>query len=90
MRLERMPQGNPGMNAIAVAAAVAGTLQNASLLQFSHYPQHGTLGYPDPLGDVAHGQILIRSDTDQYMGMVTEEGPTDLTRVIRRHLYAPA
>jgi hypothetical protein len=66
---------------VTVPAPDAGSLQEASLGEIGHDPLNRPLCDPDALGDLSETHVGVLRDTQQDLGVVSEERPTMLRGV---------
>ena len=75
MVLERMPEGEIGVDLVPIAAAHLGVAHVSGILQLSDDPLGRPLGDPDPFGDLTDEHVGVLRDAEQHVRVVRHEGP---------------
>lgn len=73
--LERVPQWQIGVEAVAIPSPFLRPLQVSRVDQVSDYSLGRALGYPDPFCHIPMANARIAGDAKKYMRMVRQERP---------------
>ena len=63
------------MDRIPRSATLSGAIDHPGVLELTEDSMHRTLGNPYRLGDLAHSDVGVPSDADEYMTVITKETP---------------
>jgi hypothetical protein len=72
---EWMTQGFPRIDSVSVSPAALGHAQQALILQVAYNLLNGAFGYPNASGDIPQPCLGITGEKQQYMAVITEQGP---------------
>ena len=73
--LERVAQGQALVDFVVGSAPLAGSHDDAGLLQLAQDSLDGTLGDADCLRDLTDPNVRVAHDANQHMPVITEESP---------------
>jgi len=74
-RFDRVAKRQLAVDLVVRSAPVSTPRDHARFLELAENPLHRAFGNPNGLGDLAHANVRITGDTDQYVTVITEETP---------------
>lgn len=75
MALDRMSKGRVRVDPIDVTAPGSISPKHAGVLKIGQNLCDGSLGYADPIGQVANAQFGISRERDEHVSVIAQEGP---------------
>jgi hypothetical protein len=74
-RFNRVAEGQALVDLVVGSASLAGSFDDPGLLELAEDALDGALRDPDGLGDVAHSNVRVPGNAEQYVPVITKESP---------------